>query len=889
MENKKVLKIIIGEETQPVVESHERRANSLFSELYDKAFDCINTFLGAQQSKKEQSANELENDIVNNVIAFIGDRGSGKTSCMLSVANMLVKSKEKSEFEKLKHIRNTKFVSVNNIEPSFFDERTNILELVTATLFKQFRGEVYSSNNFDEENRTSAKHQLLANFQEVYTDIKNIKNNEKLDSLDDLIQLSSSIELRSHFKKLIENYLNFVGHNGDSNCEKVLLLTVDDIDLNTRCAYQMLEQIRKYLLMPNVLILLSVKMEQMEQVLINEYCNEFSSLLSKSEVADQGRLRTDISIMAERYLQKLIPLKHRINMPDMEVMMDRPLFIYESLEEAQKDSPDPKDKDMARNKILALIFEKTRFLFYNTKGVTSYIIPRNLREFRNLIALLYTMPQYTEDFYGHSYNKTLFQKYFYQTWCENNLTSKYRNFFQEIVAVKDTVNINATVVSQICILFESIITSEAAKKNSELLAIINKNNQKWNISIGDVNGLLNFIERHIATVEAAKFLFALKSHYSMILYEYYNELTCEGLPISMIDNSNNNSDKVSDTEEVIRKDILYPYSNYAILVGGSYVNSNLIDIVPPQVTNKPRHQRLINGKRLRQLIDEIYNNVVLNHNSDPVVKQKFGIVEFVALHISRNYDSKNDNYREKNDIWYTTDLGSVKRNFWFDITASLFNCLNISDSYKRIDPRIYEISQQIDSNSEPKTILEQFDDKFRSERNYLQNQKHQSYSVCAFRNMEVLDGLITHLQSNKPKGNNNNVEVFMQYFNYLSNYRISSYYINDNKYADISFNVFSIFADFLNTIKSNESLSKCFDEIYSIRNNKEFVWKIDKKVVRAKTHIDNLLKQNQDFENKDLLESLLNKYFNQLKYTKEEAERVCEQIKKELDSDEIDG
>lgn len=69
----------IGEEFVPIIETTpEQIHNSLFREIYDKAFYGINDFL----NDRKKSPNEKE---VNNIFAFIGERGSGKSSCMQSM------------------------------------------------------------------------------------------------------------------------------------------------------------------------------------------------------------------------------------------------------------------------------------------------------------------------------------------------------------------------------------------------------------------------------------------------------------------------------------------------------------------------------------------------------------------------------------------------------------------------------------------------------------------------------------------------------------------------------------------------------------------------------------------------------------------------------------
>ena len=83
----------IGQESRPVIEklTEQHVKKSLFFEQYKNAFDSLSSYLKVLKTKDEE-----ENEPLNNIFAFIGERGAGKTSCMLSVANELTNKSENS-------------------------------------------------------------------------------------------------------------------------------------------------------------------------------------------------------------------------------------------------------------------------------------------------------------------------------------------------------------------------------------------------------------------------------------------------------------------------------------------------------------------------------------------------------------------------------------------------------------------------------------------------------------------------------------------------------------------------------------------------------------------------------------------------------------------------
>ena len=73
------LTFIDGEENYQVIENIEARENSIFKDQYVVADKVFNDLMKKDNSRKYC-----------NVLAFCGDRGSGKTSCMMSFIKQLV-------------------------------------------------------------------------------------------------------------------------------------------------------------------------------------------------------------------------------------------------------------------------------------------------------------------------------------------------------------------------------------------------------------------------------------------------------------------------------------------------------------------------------------------------------------------------------------------------------------------------------------------------------------------------------------------------------------------------------------------------------------------------------------------------------------------------------
>ena len=118
------------------VEKIEDMSSSIFVDSYFQAYKELNII-------SSENVNEIDG---NNIIAFLGERGSGKTSCMRSFLGSLKHLRENKfnlddeELKKsLEDLSKINFELLNIVEPSFFSEKVNVLELVISNMFKNFR------------------------------------------------------------------------------------------------------------------------------------------------------------------------------------------------------------------------------------------------------------------------------------------------------------------------------------------------------------------------------------------------------------------------------------------------------------------------------------------------------------------------------------------------------------------------------------------------------------------------------------------------------------------------------------------------------------------------------------------------------------------------------
>lgn len=790
----KSVKFWIGEETTPVIEGVDRYEDSIFQYQIIQGLSIISSIL-------DREVSHVNDDAKNNIVAFVGERGAGKTSCMYSVLEFLKYATEKQLPAEIAHavtpeLKPRKFAILNSIDPSFFDTEHNILELLIGKLYGEMkrRQKVLKAAGNDDSLSIG---QLLKAFQKTKDHLHYItqKRDSVIDNeIEELDYLASGVDLRTGMRDLINNYLHYMEKD-------TLVISIDDIDLNTAQAYNMVEQIRKYLIMPKVIVLIAVKLTQLSEVIQLKLTREFNETLGNSMTI------TDIAEMAERYLTKLIPLQSRVFIPTPDTFFDAELEIYNGKELLDSFSS-------VRLAVPELIFRKCRYLFYNTRGTTSLIVPRNLRDLRLLVRMLYDMPEYVKNSEETLGNKELFKKYFYGTWLDA-MSMENRRVAQAILAENEPTLFNKTVIQQLVKLYVPDTTSLP----KEYADIVDKNNFAFNVSLGDSLYFMEYLNNMNPDVETKKLLFFIKSVYSIRMYEYYDMLTDRLRSGNIVEETK--------PKEMYRGESLEKVSSYEKLIGGSFFKLGNNTLIAPQRMpggDQDRELRLVSGKTLRELIKELTQTAPDYKDAKPFsldlpakYQKKLRLAEFFMLTVSRYVwttdvtlqESPMHRYRVNSPAFYDRDLSEVD-NLCFDVLAPFFTMLDIKHSYDRFDEEIFAIAHAC-NDSLLCRLQRDFDG--HTER-YL--------SKVGLRNCEVIEDLFQKMKLDRRKSRQNsgstiNIEILKRFYSLLSDYEIASYdYVKEGESREpyqIKMDHYKILSDVLESVDV-----RLFDKIFDPRS-----------------------------------------------------------------------
>lgn len=509
-----------GQESRVVVEK-ENYARSIFHDQYRRALNLMDSYL------RDTNVNTLR------IVCFNGERGVGKTSCMMTVMGMAATvgdndiSGYNAKVDFLTEIRagkvlETTFYCPDIIDPSFFDPSHNLLEILIGSLYGSLKEEVRKSGlNTD---RVKLR-DLQKSFEDVKRGIFNLHKESKdtYSDLTELDMLASAVELKEKIRDLFGKFLDFTHRD-------VLLLTIDDIDLCPHGAYEMCEQIRKYLAMPECIILMSAKYEQLENVITTHFSESLY-------VRHPFRRDFDVESMAQRYLTKLLPVGTRVNMPSVYDICNEDMRV--TVVGKEGNNPKFEQYRSIRLGIPELIFRKTRYLFYNSNvGGISLIVPNNLRQFNALLGLLYSMEEIDDDSADRQItlqrNDAAFKDYFYNVWTDN-LPFVYKSKIIEWVQDTPIEALNKSVLSWLKETFSDELNRKygdeegvggdsmqvraySAFKNK----ILDNSNFSYNVTVGDVFFILSLMELDTHDISKVRMLFFIRSLYSIALFECYD-------------------------------------------------------------------------------------------------------------------------------------------------------------------------------------------------------------------------------------------------------------------------------------------------------------------------------------------------------------------------------
>jgi hypothetical protein len=413
----KEMKLIIRSGMDIVYEDASIFKQSVHREAYKKAYQITDTII-RQNAKFEEYQNssgagrsygtDLRNlKQMGNVLFFSGERGAGKTSAMLSYMEFLkdyYRNSTSLESEKIIgelgfSEKNLMFTGLEYIDASRLADKEDILGSVLAKMAKKWMSEekkglteggLRKSRDYEYKKR-----QLQMQFNEIYKCLSALKTKKEIfDQEDDMYfdtlqKLSFTENLKDSFEKLVEMYVDIMQYANASETKHYLVIPIDDLDMNIKNGYEQLEQIRKYLMIPKVIVLISANYDQLEKICYNHYKVEFSHLKKANNY---------IQKLTREYLEKLVPNEHQIWLRSGKRWshLRNTVIEYENYDEFNRAVSQKLQGDTVVETIRLLLKNKFRIRMGIGSRALQYLIPATLRELSAWLNAVVPLSDYEE-------------------------------------------------------------------------------------------------------------------------------------------------------------------------------------------------------------------------------------------------------------------------------------------------------------------------------------------------------------------------------------------------------------------------------------------------------------------------------------------------------------
>ena len=376
MNNKRELLIVQDEQKDWKKGEHE-----IWHPLYLDGYKLglKNIFTKAYGEDIEQNRKEpkrIIRDEQNNILSFIGKRGSGKTTAMDEFCRILdsLDAKEESRwwiqqtenreiYDQLKNI-SFKFHILQPIDASLFDESGDLFEQIIANLYRYFDKQAKEGyiDLCSENNSCAGMYTDI--MKRYYSNIGDKANRGTYFSVANMMSFASdNNEIQEKIIELIDVYLN--GRKWDY---EYIVITIDDIDLNIGLGYKMLEQIQKYFAYSRIIILVSMDYDQMRMVCEKHFWN---CLGGKDRITSEKYNQQYIKNLTKDVMTKIFHISQRIYLPDLGAIL-KETHVKENEGDSGK---------LIKGYIVEKIVKKLN-IYYDLDGMKKHFVePETIREF----------------------------------------------------------------------------------------------------------------------------------------------------------------------------------------------------------------------------------------------------------------------------------------------------------------------------------------------------------------------------------------------------------------------------------------------------------------------------------------------------------------------------
>ena len=398
---------------------------SFFYNIYMQAFQLIEQINKTNEARTECCDKKYDylqyrlNDF-QNVIAFTGRRGTGKTSSMLSFMDTLVSGNLNQNYFKKENFSfiDKGFFAIPYTDASMMSKNEDIFETVLSKMLSCIKSEYEKAkNSFDY--RYSINNELclkkvcgkICDIYNCYSSLKNSKEFSSSTPYNFMEKLADKHNVREQFVKIVDEFTSLLS---DFNGMKInyLIICIDDIDMTQNKHMDIMQCIHQYFMIPGVIVFVSFNIPMLTATLQADFYSHVSIDNSRDE---EHNHQMDMTLnQTYDFMRKIIPADMRINMPSWKKNDYRELFpininfknqerieeLFSGINECEfyKKIQKNNEKLITPKELIMLILADRTSIYLDTCGFKLHFMqPNSLRELSDLFYLIYNMKSYNTE------------------------------------------------------------------------------------------------------------------------------------------------------------------------------------------------------------------------------------------------------------------------------------------------------------------------------------------------------------------------------------------------------------------------------------------------------------------------------------------------------------
>lgn len=391
---------------------------SFFKDIYDQAAALTNIIVKANEDKpfyEEYVIPRQQTKAIQNVIAFTGRRGTGKTSAMLSFVDALSEGRYIGEKidgaeNQYQSLQGKQFYALQYVDSSIVSKDEDFFEILLFRMHQYLKKHVEAHNKNGYFQYDAYLSDLKEKISKLYKHYTSIRHNKQLEysSYSLFEENIEKHDIRNEIILLVKEYIDFLNlltskRIGERKNNDFLLICIDDIDMSSREHLEILQCIYQYFMIPNVVVMITLNIP----VISATVRKEFYSAMEISVNSEKDRLLHVSQEQTMDFLRKIIPSDMRITMPSWRKYDYRTLKptlisfkgigddkkrkeLFPNLEKYKwyaSETPEMSPKKL----IMLLLADRTK-IFLDIVGLKIHFMePDSLRNLYDLFYLLYHM------------------------------------------------------------------------------------------------------------------------------------------------------------------------------------------------------------------------------------------------------------------------------------------------------------------------------------------------------------------------------------------------------------------------------------------------------------------------------------------------------------------